>query len=406
MATLKNISNSVWGLSVVGYGVIVEGVAAIRQRIDLAIRTTKGTDPLRPEFGTNVNKYIDRKTVVAVPNIKREILAALQMWVPEITVISINHSFPNDYSNPHFEITYRLADDGLIDRLLLDLREGIATVPDQLSELILQAFFPDNPNSYPYTLTLTRNGSQLFPLPNPSGFASIQALFDWAKTNLFYAGKWFLLPDKMALYMKADGVKSATLLIETLPVTVFKADFPQLGSGQVYTVSFAANGMAATPAFPQTFSSPGAVLTWVKSNWSEYANWMIEFVQSNGEGLFSDEFSDEFLTEGTGFRLVGVSHQKGFVADLQIGRVNANKFSAIFPTLNAGETYKVEFKKDGVFVNPNMPTTYTTAADVLAHANTYWGNLAQWSVATDAGNLTLFGLGLTAFNASLTITKI
>ncbi len=426
VATLKNISNPVWGISVIGYGVIVEGIAAIRQRMDIAIRTTKGTDPLRPEFGSHVFKFIDRKTTIAVPNIKTEILKALQLWVPEIKVISIRHSFPQDYSNPHFEVTYRLVDESLIDKLLFDIREGISSIPDQLSELILQAFIPENPNAYRYTLKLFRNGSQVFPMPNPSGFATIQELFDWAKTNLFYVGKWFLLSDKVVCYMKAEGVTSASMVIETLPVVLFQSDFPSLIPGEVYKVEFTANGEAATPRCPQIFTSPGDVLAWCQTNWANYAAWAIEFLQTSGEGVFSDEFSDEFQVDATGFRLVGISNTPGFVADLQITKIAANKFEAEFPQLVAGEFYKVEFKKDGVPVNPNVPTIYTNPGDVLSHAQTYWGSIADWGINqinsitgadvlsdefsnefdTQEFDYVLVGVGFTSFDAELTITKI
>lgn len=315
MATLLNIENPVWGLSVVGYGVIVEGIAAIRQRMDLAIRTTKGTDPLRPEFGSFVYKFVDAPVNVAVPNIKKEIIEALQLWVPEITVVSIRHTFEVHY-NPIFEITYKLKDEDLIDKLLFDLKQGTTTVTDALNEIILQAFFPANPKNYRYQVRLIKNGSQVFPIPDPGGYATINDLFEWIKANWFFYGRWHLLTDKIVLYMKADGVTSATLAIEVLPVVKFEADFPILTPGQQYQVEFTANGIAAIPAIP-LLSSPGQVLSFAQNNWSNYAEWFIEYMQ-NDAAIFTDEFSDEFAIGSTGYKLIGISHNEGFVPHLEI----------------------------------------------------------------------------------------
>jgi len=321
MASLQNINNSIWGISTIGYGVIVEGIAAIRQRMDLAIRTTKGTDPMRPEFGSYVYKFVDFPVNVAVPNIKKELLVALQLWVPEIKVTSIRHTFENDY-NPIFEITYQVIDEDVIDKLLFDLRTGnTSTVTDALNEIILQAFFPPNPNSYRYKIKLQKNGSDVLPMVPASGFVSIQEMFDWVQGNWFYVGRWYLLTDKIVCYMSSEGVTSATLSIEVLPIVKFEADFPQLSPGEFFNVSFKANGVDAVPAMPQTFNNPGEVLVFAQTNWSNYATWGIEYLQNEGTAIFSDEFSDEFAIASSGYKLVGVSNVEGFVAELEISIV-------------------------------------------------------------------------------------
>jgi phage baseplate assembly protein W len=191
VATLSNITSPVWGISKYGYGVIVEGIAAIRQRMDITIRTTKGTDPLRPQFGSNVYKFIDYPINIAIANIKRELLECLDIWVKDIKVISIKHFF-NAPSNPVFEIVYKLVDDDLIDKLVFDLNAG-ATVAGELNEIILQAYFPPNPNNYRYQIKLFRNGNQMFPLPYPAGYETIQALFTWVQNNYGFVGRWYLI---------------------------------------------------------------------------------------------------------------------------------------------------------------------------------------------------------------------
>lgn len=320
MAALASIKNPVWGISTVGYGAIVEGIASLRQCIDVIIRTTKGTDPLRSEFGSNVFKYIDMPLNIAIPNIKREILDALDVWEQRIKVVGINH-YVDTPGNPIFEITYRVIDENVVDKLVLDLQQG-TIVSDALNEIILQAFFPPNPNNYRYQVKLFKNGNQVFPLPNKSGYATIQELFTWIQSNWFFLGRWYLLNDKIICYLSSDGVKNATLSIEVLPIVQFAVDFPQLAPGEKYQVSFKANGVNATPEMPLTFFVPGQVLAWVQINWSDYADWSIEFMQPTGNATFNDEFSNEFDVPGTGYRLIGISSVEGFTGELSITNVS------------------------------------------------------------------------------------
>ena len=285
--------------------------------MDLAIRTTKGTDPLRPEFGSNVYKFVDYPVNVAVPNVKKELVEALQLWVPEIKIVSIRHTFERDF-NPIFEITYQVVDEGIIDKLLFDLTTGSTTVTDAVNEIILQAFFPPNPNSYRYKIKLEKNGNEIAPMPPAFGFTSIDELFTWVQNNWFYVGRWYRLVDKIICYMNSEGVTSASLSIEVLPIIRFEADFPQLPPGALFKVLFTANGNSAIPAMPETFNNPGDVLAFAQSNWNKYGAWGIEYLQESGDAIFSDEFSDEFAITSTGYKLVGVSNIEDFVGDLQI----------------------------------------------------------------------------------------
>lgn len=316
MADFTNIDSPVWGMAVQGYGIIVQGLATIRQRMSIVIRTTKTTDPLRPEFGTRVYSYIDAPLNIAIPNIKREILECLAMWVKDIKVVAIRHYVPVP-GNVVFEIIYKVLDEELIDKLLFDLLAG-ETVIDASNELILQAFFPANPNGYRYQIKFEKNGSSVFPNPNPSGYATINELFAFASSNWFYIGRWYLLADKIVCYMDSNGVTSASLAIEVLPIIHFEHELPGLNAGQFYNVQFLATGIAATPAMPQTFTSAGEVVTWAQDNWSNYATWSIEFLYDDNVGVFSDEFSDELAVSSTGFKLVGVSNVEGFTGELTI----------------------------------------------------------------------------------------
>lgn len=317
MAALANIENNTWSISTIGYGVIVEGLAVIRQRIDLVLRTTKRSDPLRPEFGSRVYQYIDTPLNVAIPNMKAEIMYALEMWVPEIKITNVSHRFI-DESNPVFLITYRLLDNSLIDKVTFDVRAG-QTTSSAVSEIILQAFFPPNPHNYRYQISLITNNVVATPLPDAGGYTSINELFNWVKTNWFFRGRWFLLSDRIVCYMNSEGVSNATLSLSVLAVVRITADFPPLDPDQYYNVTFIVNGEPALPAIPQTFNIPGQVLFWVQSNWGQYGSWSIEGVPSNKDTTFTDEFSIEFDSPlPDTFKLILISNIADLTGELQI----------------------------------------------------------------------------------------
>lgn len=317
MGTLADIQSPVWGISTIGYGVIVEGLATIRQRIDIVLRTTKGTDPLRELFGSNVYKYVDAPIDIAIPNIKNEIREALSIWMPEIVVTKITSSFGIDTSNPIFSVTYKLVDQDIIDQINFGVLDGVTTI-DSINEVILQAYFPPNPNNYRYQITLQENGALINPLPSPGGFDSIALLYNWASTQWAYIGKWNLLSDRIVCYVNSTGITSASLSISVLPVVQFGAIFPALGFNQTFIVTFNANGTPAVPPMPTTFDSPGDVLFFAQTNWSNYGQWLIEYNDGTGNTVFSDEFSEEFDTSIAGYQLIGISNDPTFVADLTI----------------------------------------------------------------------------------------
>lgn len=316
MANLNSIENPVWSISTVGYGIIVEGIAAIRQRMNLAIRTSKGTDPLRPEFGSRVYKFIDSPAPVAIPNIKKELLEALEMWVPDVKVVAIKH-FIKGPGNPVFELLYRVINETVVDKLIYDLEAG-TVASDKVNEITLTASFPANPEKYRYQVQLLINGKQQFPAPNPAGFGTLQELFQWVQTNWFFVGKWFMLSDKIVCYMDGTNVTTASLSVSVLPIVKYEASFPELPPGKFYNVAFVANGIEATPQMPQTFSNPGEVLMWANGNWKQYGNWFIEYFLDSGNSIFSDEFADEFEVMATGYKLVGISNEKDFAGRVTI----------------------------------------------------------------------------------------
>lgn len=86
MTTINDIRSVNWQVAVTGCGDVAENLADIRQCIGLIITTTKGTDPLRPLFGTDIYKLVDKPVNVAAPAIVSEILTGIQLWEPRVRV--------------------------------------------------------------------------------------------------------------------------------------------------------------------------------------------------------------------------------------------------------------------------------------------------------------------------------
>ena len=89
MKTIDQISAVYWQLKLGDIGEVVEDIADINQCIRIILSTPKGSDPHRPEFGSDVWKYIDYPIKEAIPNIIREAIDAINTWEPRVRMKSI-----------------------------------------------------------------------------------------------------------------------------------------------------------------------------------------------------------------------------------------------------------------------------------------------------------------------------
>ena len=90
MAKLLNqITSKDWSFSILQQGQVAEDLADINQCIVIILKTVKGTDPLRPTFGCDIFKYIDRPVSYALPNIVRETAIAIDTWEKRVVVTKI-----------------------------------------------------------------------------------------------------------------------------------------------------------------------------------------------------------------------------------------------------------------------------------------------------------------------------
>lgn len=70
-------------------GEVVEGLRDIDQAIRIILNTPRGSDPHRPEFGSNLYHYIDWPTNRVVPYLVREAVEAIRRWEPRVIVVRV-----------------------------------------------------------------------------------------------------------------------------------------------------------------------------------------------------------------------------------------------------------------------------------------------------------------------------
>ncbi len=88
--TLADITSADWSLKLGAIGQVVQGLADVEQCIAIIMTTPKGSDPLRPTFGADIWRYVDRPIDQALPAIVRELTAAITTWEPRVKVLSIS----------------------------------------------------------------------------------------------------------------------------------------------------------------------------------------------------------------------------------------------------------------------------------------------------------------------------
>jgi hypothetical protein len=89
MARLEEIKSVDWQPKLNQIGNVVEGIEDIDQCIKIILMTRKGTDPHRPEFGSDIWQYIDYPINEAIPNIIREAFDAIALWETRVQINAI-----------------------------------------------------------------------------------------------------------------------------------------------------------------------------------------------------------------------------------------------------------------------------------------------------------------------------
>lgn len=70
-------------------GEVVEGLRDIDQAIRIILSTPKGSDPHRPEFGSDLHLYLDWPSNRVTPHLVREAVDAIRHWERRVSVAQV-----------------------------------------------------------------------------------------------------------------------------------------------------------------------------------------------------------------------------------------------------------------------------------------------------------------------------
>lgn len=285
MATLNQIISPVWSLSQSGGGGIAQGIAAIRQCMDIIIRTTKGTDPLRYEFGSNVYKFVDAPAGVAIPNIKKAILEAIAIWETRVKITKIVHRV--EPGHLFFDIHWRLVDGSLSDALLIDIGGGSINSDANKKPLILIGYFPPNPSGFQLQVSLILDGAIMLPLPPEDGFADGFEMYQWIKANWLNYGTWYLTAESIVGYMNPVYI-SGSLTISIIAKKRFEGGIPSLPIAYIYHVAITVDGVLHESS--ENLYTPEQVRQWAQDNLGDLGVWQIV----TSPGSYNEDYNDDF----------------------------------------------------------------------------------------------------------------
>ncbi|MDO5940649.1 GPW/gp25 family protein [Burkholderia cepacia] len=107
MTRLSEISSVHWQPALKSYDV-VEAEQDIDQAIRVILGTPKGSDPHRPDFGSNNHLYLDYPVDQAVPHLVRESVEAIRQWEPRCELVKVTPSI--EESQTKLRVKWKLAD--------------------------------------------------------------------------------------------------------------------------------------------------------------------------------------------------------------------------------------------------------------------------------------------------------
>lgn len=89
-------------------GAVVTGLRDIDQSIRIILSTPLGSDPHRPEFGSNLDRYIDWPIDRVVPHLVREAVEALRRWETRVSIVQVRADIEG--SRLTLRVRWRVAD--------------------------------------------------------------------------------------------------------------------------------------------------------------------------------------------------------------------------------------------------------------------------------------------------------
>ncbi len=297
MGDFRQIDSPTWAMGL-KRGQIVKDVAAINQSIFLILTTSRGTDPMRPLFGSTIYQYLGTPTNIAIAGIKASIVEALSVWEKRIQVVRVTHKVSVD--KLQFIIVYK-AGDGVESLFELFIANGAVSSTTILADLILQGMFPIDGDRFFVEFGL--DGLTINPLAPIGGFTDRVSMLNFCRAAYGNYGNWYLQGDR--LYCRVSDPKYTTgfIKITALILTRIETEIPTKGSGQSYQVSITYGGQTVYSS--NTLQNPAEILTELRTNYAKYGDWGIETVL----GDFSEDFNNDFLTFRTVLALYTLTYK-------------------------------------------------------------------------------------------------
>lgn len=120
---VRTITAANWQPKLGAIGEVVENLDDIHQCIRTILLTPKGSDPHRPEFGSDLWHYVDHPIDEAIPHVVREGVDALRRWEKRIEVVRL---VPVQLALEHLHITVEWRLDGRGDVIATEVRDDAA----------------------------------------------------------------------------------------------------------------------------------------------------------------------------------------------------------------------------------------------------------------------------------------
>lgn len=213
------VNSALWSGSVFQPGTVLQDIEVLKQRVYIVVNTPLGSDPLRPLFGTDIYSWVDKPLILAAANIKREIIDALTIWVPEVNLKSVKYTLltakaGQAISGILFTVNMSYGG-GDLPPMTFSLSRGTFAFAGVAGMVIADARIPYNRSAGNYQLSLTVNGMVATPAPDSGGYATMAAALAFAESNWDGYGDWGMGKDVMVCYCKA-GTLNAKLKISIL----------------------------------------------------------------------------------------------------------------------------------------------------------------------------------------------
>lgn len=292
---LDDIKTSNWQISTAGVGVIAEGLADIRQCLDIILSTSKLSDPLRPEFGSDIFQHISKPMNVAIPNVIKSIIEAVEIWEKRVTIKEIKWELLSSHQ-AKFYITYNLVDEELIDLLIYYMNGGYTNYDPvvDVTHLTLYGLFPPNPANKRYIIGFAANGNDALPRAPEGGFANVNIMYNWVVANWGSFGNWLLASDRIILEANPN-ITSGMITVRLTGILRFAAAIPVLGIGQQYELQFSPDG---NPYPVEYFNTMAEMLAFVQANYT-VGTWDIEGSAGAGGDFDIQDFNEDDFFIGT-----------------------------------------------------------------------------------------------------------